>query len=165
MVLFMTVFVIKKTLFRANVTGGVKKIIARFTGARERLVVTVVIVIKLVDKMLSGAKATTILVPMIVKVTTGSKCSESELLVPLIFTTTVNKGLSLVNTPKGLVTRSTVKRVKLDFKFFRCTGMKLPVLVTNVLCFTFVKCGFLPRGRNDARDSCSRRGSFSGIPG
>lgn len=165
MVLFMTVFVMKNTLFRAKVTGGVKKVIAGFTGAREALVVTVVIVMKLVDKVLSGAKATTILVPMIVKVTTGSKCGESELLVPLMFTTTVKKGLSLVNTPKGLVTRDTLDRVKLGFKFFRCTIINVPVLVTKVVFCTAVNCGLLPDRSMGSSKTFSAAGSFDSIPG
>lgn len=164
-VLFITVFVINNTLFRANVTGGVNNVIARFTGSRHDLVITVVIVINLVDNILSGANATTILVPIIVNVTTGSNCTHSGLLVPLIFTTTVNNGLSLVNTPNGLVTRDTLNRVKVSFNFFRCTVINLPVLTTNVLFCTALNVGLLPGRPISSSSSFNNRRSFDGIPG
>lgn len=165
MVLYINVFMMNRTLFRAKVTGGVKKLIAGFTEARGALVVTVVIVMNMVSKFLSGANATTILVPMIYKVTSRSNCSEDHLLVPLMFTTTLNKGLSVVNTPKGLVNIGTLRRVKLSADFFVCTPIKIPVLLVKVLCFILVKCGFLPSKGGTSNTTLRSRRSFDRMPG
>lgn len=165
MVLYINVFMMNRTLFRAKVTGGVKNLIAEFTEAREALVVTVVMVMNIVSKFLSGANATTILVPMIYKVTSRSNCSEDHLLVPLMFTTTLNKGLSVVNTPKGLVNMGTLRRVKLSADFFVCTPIKIPVLLMKVVCFIFVKCEFLPSKGKTMKTAIRGRGSFDSMPG
>lgn len=134
-VVVINLFIINNTVFRAKLTGVVDSHVLGLTnGDRLGLFLLIVLIASTVNTFIDGAKAITLVLPVIIDLTLDTKVGPDHLLVPLTFTDDVNNVVALVNAPPGLIVRGALAKTNFrPLSFFSFLPINVIYIVIKAL--------------------------------
>ncbi len=160
-VVVMNLFIMKKTVFRAKLTGVVDSHVLGLTkGDRLHLFVLIVLIASYVKTFIDGANAITLVLPVMIDLTTDTGVGTDHLLVPLTFTDDLNV-VALVTAPPGLVVRGALVRTNFrNLSFFSFLPINLVTAFVNVVMLLPLDGVFLSGGGSDGGSGNGFKGSL-----